>query len=141
MRAYRARGHQLAGHGYDHTSFPRLSRAQLLDQCARTDRALGVQLVARSWLRPPHGALDVRALAVLVAARYTVALWSLDSLDYEDRDPALIAARCAPAQVRGGEVVLLHEGQAWTLAALPRSVASLREAGYEFATMFDLFAR
>src|ERR1041385_7658407 len=37
VREYLRRGHQVPGHGYDHTRFTKLSRRHLLDQCARTD--------------------------------------------------------------------------------------------------------
>jgi peptidoglycan/xylan/chitin deacetylase (PgdA/CDA1 family) len=39
-----------------------------------------------------------------------------------------------------GDVVLFHEGQQWTLDALPRIVADLHAAGLECVTMHDLFA-
>lgn len=141
MRAYTRRGHQLAGHGYDHTRFTKLGRRALLDQCARTDRVLGAQLAGRPWVRPPHGSLDAPSLVTLLAAGYAVAMWTLDSCDYGDRDPASLAARCAPDQVAPGEVLLFHEGQRWTLEALPRIVGALHDAGYECVTMHDLFAR
>ena len=139
VREYRRRGHQIASHGYDHTRFTRMSRRELLDQCARTETAIGGQVSGRPWVRPPHGAVDARSLVTLLAARYTVALWSVDSLDHTDRDIASIAARCSPANVGGGDVLLFHEGQPWTLAAVPRIVAALHGAGYELVTMHDLF--
>src|SRR3954468_1741088 len=40
IREYLRRGHQVAGHGYDHTRFTKLSRRQLIDQCQRTDQAI-----------------------------------------------------------------------------------------------------
>jgi len=141
VREYLRRGHQVASHGYDHARFPKLSRRALLDQCARTDRALGGQLTGRSWVRPPHGSLDAAALVTLVAAGYTVAMWSLDSCDYSEREPDTLAQRCAPGAVIAGDVLLFHEGQDWTLAALPRIVTALHAAGLECVTMHDLFAR
>ena len=140
VREYLRRGHQVAGHGYDHTRFTDLDRRALLGQCARTDRVLGAQLDGRAWVRPPHGAVDAGSLLALRLAGYTVALWSLDSHDYEERDPERVVARCAADKVRPGEVLLFHEGQQWTLDALPRIVDQLRSAGYEFATMCDLYA-
>jgi peptidoglycan-N-acetylglucosamine deacetylase len=138
IRDYVRRGHQIAGHGYDHARFSRLGRRALLDQCARTELALGGQLSGRAWVRPPHGTLDATSLLNLVASGRTVAMWSLDSLDYESTDPAEIAERCAAATA--GEVLLFHEGQQWTLDALPSIVAALRAAGLECVTMHDLFA-
>jgi peptidoglycan/xylan/chitin deacetylase (PgdA/CDA1 family) len=138
VREYTRRGHQVAGHGYDHVRFTKLSRRELLAQCERTDRAIGSQPIARAWVRPPHGSLDARSIVTLRAAGYVIALWSLDPRDYDDRDPDVIVERCARATA--GDVVLLHEGQDWTLAALPRIVAAVHAAGLECVTMHDLFA-
>lgn len=140
VRDYLRRGHQLAGHGYDHTRFTKLSRRSLLDQIERTERALGGQMTGKPWVRPPHGSVDAGSLLTLITGGYTVAMWSLDACDYSDRDPASLAERCAPKQVAPGEVLLFHEGQQWTLDALPRIVKSLQDAGYECVTMHDLFA-
>jgi peptidoglycan-N-acetylglucosamine deacetylase len=139
-REYVRRGHQIASHGYDHQRFPSLSWSALRDQLERTDAVLGPQPVARPWVRPPYGKVDARVLGQLLAHGATIALWSLDSHDYEIRDPDELVARCAPSEVASGEVILLHEGQQWTLDALPRIVDSLRGAGYEMVTMADLLA-
>jgi peptidoglycan/xylan/chitin deacetylase (PgdA/CDA1 family) len=140
IREIRRRGHQLAGHGYDHTRFPELSRHELLAQCARTAATLG-SLDGQPWVRPPHGALDLPSLATLRGAGYVVALWSLSARDWATRDREAIAAACAPSKVLPGEVILLHEGEPETLAALPRIVTALHASGFECVTMADLFAR
>lgn len=141
VREYLRRGHQVASHGYDHTRFSKLTRRGLIEQCERTESALGGQLTGRPWVRPPHGTLDAPALVTLVAAGYSIAMWSVDSCDYSERDPETLADRCAPGAVRSGDVVLFHEGQDWTLAALPRIVTALHAAGLECVTMQDLFSR
>ena len=141
VREYLRRGHQVAGHGYDHTSFPKLSRRALLDQCSRTERSLGGQLTGQPWVRPPHGSLDATSTLSLLAAGYAVALWSIDSHDYTENDAGKIAERCSPAHVGPGDVLLFHEGQEWTLEALPPIVAALHASGLECVTMHDLFAR
>ena len=138
VRDYLRRGHQIAGHGFDHARFPTLGRRALLDQCTRTDAVLTGQLTGRPWVRPPHGTLDATSLLHLVTSGRTVAMWSLDSLDYSTTSADEIAARCATATA--GEVLLLHEGQQWTLDALPRIVEAMRAAGLECVTMHDLFA-
>jgi peptidoglycan/xylan/chitin deacetylase (PgdA/CDA1 family) len=138
VREYVRRGHQVASHGYDHTRFTELGTRALLEQCRRTEGALGGQLTGQPWVRPPHGELDARSIVTLRAAGYTVSLWSVDSCDYDDSDPKSIAARCAPAS--SGDVLLFHEGQQHTLDALPLVVEQLRAAGCECVTMYDLFA-
>jgi peptidoglycan-N-acetylglucosamine deacetylase len=138
VREYVRRGHQIAGHGFDHTRFNRLGRRALLDQCAKTDAALGVQLSGRPWVRPPHGSLDATSLINLVASGYTVAMWSFDSRDYHLTDADELVSECAG--ITAGDVVLLHEGQQWTLDALPRIVDAIHGAGLECVTMHDLLA-
>ncbi|MBC7973472.1 MAG: polysaccharide deacetylase family protein [Myxococcales bacterium] len=138
VRAYLRRGHQIAGHGFDHARFTKLNRRALLAQCAQTDAALGGQLSGKSWVRPPHGSVNAPSLINLVTTGYTVAMWSIDSHDYETQDPAEVARHCA--HTAGGDVLLFHEGQQWTLDALPRIVAQIHAAGLECVTMHDLFA-
>jgi peptidoglycan/xylan/chitin deacetylase (PgdA/CDA1 family) len=152
-REYVERGHQIAGHGYDHKRFPALGYAALREQLRRTDAALGLHARAtdaktkdgatnratRNWVRPPYGNLSARVLAQILAHRRTVALWSLDSMDYQTKDPDALVAHCAPSVVRPGEVILMHEGQQWTLDALPRIVHALRGAGYEMVTLAEMF--
>lgn len=140
VREYLRRGHQLANHGFDHARFTKLSGAELQEQLERTERSIGGQLTGRPWVRPPHGDLDASSFVRLLSGGYTIALWSVDACDYDDRDAASVAARCSPEHVGAGDVILLHEGQQWTLDALPRIVTPLHAAGYEFVTMHDLFA-
>lgn len=139
VREYLRRGHQIANHGFDHEPFTKLSRRQLLDQLARTDRAIGGQATGRLWVRPPYGNVDATTLLALRSAGYIVAMWTIDSLDYTEKDPNKVAERCANAS--SGDVLLFHEGQQWTIDALPRVVTSLHANGYECVTMHDLFAR
>ncbi|HLL23583.1 MAG TPA: polysaccharide deacetylase family protein [Kofleriaceae bacterium] len=140
VREYVRRGHQVANHGYDHKRFSSLSKRELATQLAKTEAALGGQLSGRPWVRPPHGDLGPTSFVHLLAAGYTIALWSIDPQDYDDKDPTLLAERCSPKHVGPGDVILLHEGQQWTLDALPRIVTTLHAAGYECVTMHDLFA-
>jgi peptidoglycan/xylan/chitin deacetylase (PgdA/CDA1 family) len=111
-----------------------------MDQVTRTDRALGFQITGHSWVRPPHGSIDAASLVTLVTAGYKVAMWSLDSCDYGTDDPSTIATTCSADRITAGEVLLFHEGQQWTLDALPRIIAGVHGAGYECVTMHDLLA-
>lgn len=140
LREYLRRGHQVASHGWDHAAFPTLSPLALRDQLRRSDAVIGPQPTGRPWVRPPYGQINARVIAQLLAGGYTVALWSFDSLDHTLQDPAALAERCAPSAMAPGEVILMHEGQRWTVDALPRIVGGLRDAGFECVTMADLFA-
>jgi peptidoglycan/xylan/chitin deacetylase (PgdA/CDA1 family) len=47
-------------------------------------------------------------------------------------------ARLAPESLRPGEIVLLHETQRWTLAALPRILENLSRAGWRAVPVGEL---
>jgi peptidoglycan-N-acetylglucosamine deacetylase len=135
---YVARGHELAGHGYTHTPFPKLAPAVLVDELARTADLLPPCVSGRPFVRPPQGRMTAASLLRVAAAGYTTVLWSLDSDDCRTREVAELRNRCAPDAVRPGEILLFHELQPWTLEALPAVVDGLRSAGFELATVGEL---
>jgi peptidoglycan/xylan/chitin deacetylase (PgdA/CDA1 family) len=65
-------------------------------------------------------------------------LWSRDSGDDRARTAAEVVAWLVPERLRAGDIVLLHEGQTWTLEALPIVLRRLRAAGFAFATVSEL---
>jgi peptidoglycan/xylan/chitin deacetylase (PgdA/CDA1 family) len=46
----------------------------------------------------------------------------------------------APATIGPGEIVLLHEGQEWTLAALPSILEALAGAGYQAVPVGEMLS-
>lgn len=143
VRAYVARGHEVWGHGYTHRRFPRLSVAELREELQRTAAVLPPSPgpATRALVRPPHGDLSPRALLCCARAGLTTVMWSHNSMDYRLTDPVQIVAHQRCADLRGGEIVLLHEGQPWTLAALPGLVADLRARGLAPVTVSELLMR
>jgi peptidoglycan/xylan/chitin deacetylase (PgdA/CDA1 family) len=138
LLAILARGHEVASHGYAHLRFPELSRAEIRAELDRTAAVLPPTMRARPMVRPPGGLISLPSLAACAWAGYQVVLWSLDSRDARTRDPGEVAACLAPERMRPGDIVLLHEGSPWTLAALPDAIARLRDAGWEMATVSEL---
>jgi len=134
-------GHEIAGHGYTHRRFPRLSAPELLDELERTRRLLPMEGHHRPLVRPPHGAVSVASMLTTASAGFTTALWSYDSGDWATDDTKSLVARFTSERVEAGDIVLLHEGQSWTLEALPRIVETLREEGHELVTMGECLAR
>ncbi|HUS64258.1 MAG TPA: polysaccharide deacetylase family protein [Kofleriaceae bacterium] len=134
------RGHEVASHGYSHKRFTLMTRGELDDELDRTDALLPVSRAPRPLLRPPQGATNLRSLVRCARRGYTTVLWSLDSDDCRTEDPRVVAERCAPERVTPGEIVLLHEGQRWTLEALPQLLAGLSGAGYALVTVGELLA-
>ena len=129
------RGHEVAGHGYTHKRFPDMTADELRSELRRTNDALPPS-VARSFVRPPHGALHVPSLAHCAAQGFTTVMWSLDSRDANHRDAATVADNAGAA--RAGDIVLMHEGQQWTIEALPEIARRVRARGLDFCRVSDL---
>jgi peptidoglycan/xylan/chitin deacetylase (PgdA/CDA1 family) len=132
-----ARGHEVAGHGFTHTPFPKLDAEALRGELRRTAAALPPP-VGRPLLRPPQGATSLRSLAICAAHGYQTVMWSRDSDDCRTSSPDRLVERLAPEAVKPGDIVLLHEGQSWTLDALPRILSALTAAGWRTVTVGEI---
>jgi peptidoglycan-N-acetylglucosamine deacetylase len=133
------RGHELGGHGYTHRPFSQLRPGELGNELTRTQDLLPTaQRTARKLVRPPQGALSLSALLTCAVAGFTTVLWSHDSGDCRTECAGDVVRALAEAPLAGGEIVLLHEGQSWTLEALPEIVGRLRKAGHELVTVGEL---
>jgi peptidoglycan/xylan/chitin deacetylase (PgdA/CDA1 family) len=135
-----ARGHEVAGHGFTHTAFPKLDAPTLRGELERTAALLPPARTLRPLVRPPHGATSLRSLALCARDGYTTVLWSRDSDDCRTRSPAEVAARVAPDALAPGEIVLMHEGQEWTLDALPHILEALAGQGWKAVPVGELLA-
>jgi peptidoglycan/xylan/chitin deacetylase (PgdA/CDA1 family) len=136
-----ARGHELAGHGYSHRRFSELSPDSLRDELFETRRLLPWDRCRTSLVRPPHGAVSLSSLFTSARAGFTSVLWSYDSCDARASTAIEVTRRFEAEAVPPGAIVLLHEGQRWTLEALPRVLQTLNEAGHELVTIGELLDR
>jgi peptidoglycan/xylan/chitin deacetylase (PgdA/CDA1 family) len=136
------RGHEVAGHGYTHRTFPKLSRLGLLaDELDKTARLLPPSAPRRPIVRPPQGAISLTALATCARSGFTTVFWSLDSGDWRTTRAADVVEAVVGRPVDPGAIVLFHEGQSWTLDALRAIVGNLRDAGHQMVTVGELLGR
>jgi peptidoglycan/xylan/chitin deacetylase (PgdA/CDA1 family) len=130
-------GHELAGHGYTHRRFPELSAPELRDELERTRALLPETRLRRPLVRPPHGAVSLASTIACARAGFTLVLWSHDSGDWCTSRPEEVV-RSFDQALEPGAIVLFHEGQDWTLDALPEILGTLRKAGHELVTVGEL---
>ncbi len=89
-------------------------------------------------MRPPYGAINTRVESLLDDLGYPMVLWSVDPLDWRDRNSTTVANRVL-GQVHPGSIVLLHDIHASTVAAVPRILRELEKRGYVFVTVTELY--
>jgi peptidoglycan/xylan/chitin deacetylase (PgdA/CDA1 family) len=147
VREIARRGHEVALHGHTHRKLHRAGPARIadeLDRCVAAIRSAGVD--PAPLFRAPHGFRGPFLGPALRARGLTLVGWTRGVFDTERPGAEVIAARACRA-MRGGEILLLHDGCATpgidprrdqTAAAVPEIVARWRAAGYELVTLGEL---
>ncbi len=128
-------GHQIGNHTWDHPNLTNMPDDQIQEQLRLTDDLIA-QLIGgpTPFLRPPYGAYNDRVLA---ASGLPIIFWSVDPLDWRDRDAAIVAARIMEAPV--GAIILAHDIHKSTVDAVPAIIDAIRGRGIQFVTVTKLF--
>lgn len=121
-------GHEVAVHGYRHTLLLRRGVRELAQDLDRAYAVIAEATgTAPALYRPPYGVFSSGALAHVRERGWRPLLWSTWGRDWERRATARSIARRATNRLRPGDVVLLHDSDAYssddswrrTAAALP----------------------
>lgn len=117
-------GHEIGNHTFGHPDLSRLSPGEVEAQIAQTQVAvMRAGVPAPRLIRPPYGSIDP-----MVASHnhLTVVRWNVDPEDWRLKDPAKVI-ELLMAQVRPGSIVLLHDIQPVTVAALESALQLLKQ--------------
>jgi peptidoglycan/xylan/chitin deacetylase (PgdA/CDA1 family) len=129
-------GHHLCNHTINHDGKLPGRSQKVVDQEIRgaNQQLLEKVGVKPAYYRPPGGKMGPKIEATVKDEGQQVLLWTVDTKDFQKgRTPEAIIASVMTT-VKGGGVVLMHDGggdQAATLAALPALIDQLRAAGYQ----------
>jgi peptidoglycan/xylan/chitin deacetylase (PgdA/CDA1 family) len=139
-------GHVIGNHTFTHPNLIFCSRTQIRLQLEECERALSNAVGKHSRLfRPPHGARRPDVLQVVRKMGFEPVMWSVSGYDWNPHSPAQIEVNVA-RQVRGGDVVLLHDGghtsmnadRSSTVAATNQLIRRYRDQGYTFVTVPEM---
>jgi len=136
LMAYEA-GFTIGLHGYTHTSFRSLSEDEIIAELERTNDLLESITGSRATtMRPPYGAIGDDEVDVIRSQDLLIYLWSLDTLDWAQRDANEIL-RNIQEYTRPGEIILMHafSGQRLVPEILPEIIEFLRDEGFEMRAL------
>lgn len=128
VRAQVSAGMWVANHSYTHPHLSQLSQAQIDSEIARTQQAIAKAGGGTPKLfRPPYG--ETNATVRSVAAKYglTEILWDVDSQDWNNAGTDAIVQ--ATSRLTDGQIILMHDGPANTVAAIPGIARGLAARG------------
>jgi peptidoglycan/xylan/chitin deacetylase (PgdA/CDA1 family) len=145
-REVAAAGHVIGNHTYTHPNLIFCSPAQVLAQLGDCDRVLTDTVGEHSKLvRPPFGGRRPDVLKAARAQGFVPVMWAIAGHDWNPLPPEAIESRIT-RQVRGGEVILLHDGghlstnadRSPTITATDHLIARYKSEGYRFVTVPEM---
>lgn len=108
LKAIAKDGHEIGNHGYFHKEHNTLSLAQNQKEIESCNRFIELAIgKAPTLFAPPSGAYGEQTLQACKNLNMKTILWSKDTIDWRDKDAALIYTR-ATKNVQKGDFILLH---------------------------------
>ena len=129
-------GHELGNHSWSHPSMSGMPIEAQMEEIARTDARLeAFDSRSRHPFRPPFGRLPRDLLLRFARTGRTIAFWSYDSNDYQRLPAATLLERVRADPPKSGDVVLMHDDNADTVALLASLLPEWRAEGYAVRAM------
>ncbi|MFC6260975.1 polysaccharide deacetylase family protein [Levilactobacillus fujinensis] len=134
-RAVLAGGNELGNHSWNHPNFSAIGTAQTVSQITRTNRAIFQATgTLPQYVRPPYGNITA---AEGRAIEQPIIRWSVDSRDWSYLNTAKDINEVMK-DTRGGDIVLMHDIHAQSVAAVPTIIKRLKAKGYKLVTVSQL---
>jgi peptidoglycan/xylan/chitin deacetylase (PgdA/CDA1 family) len=136
-------GHVVGNHTFSHPNLIFASALQTKMQLLDCQQALTDAVGEHSRLfRPPFGGRRPSTLRIARALGLEPVMWNVTGGDWKGK-PAEYVERRVGRQVRGGDVILLHDGgheafgadRSQTVIATDRLIGRYKAEGYEFLTI------
>jgi peptidoglycan/xylan/chitin deacetylase (PgdA/CDA1 family) len=145
-RAVAAAGHAIGNHSWDHPNLIFSSAAEVRRQLHQTQQAIFDNTgISAKLFRPPFGGRRPATLRIARALGLEPVMWNVSCYDWKPISADEIA-RHAARQIRGGDVILLHDGghrrmgvdRSRSIEATDRLLARHKAEGYEFVTIPEM---
>ena len=128
-------GMEIGNHTADHADLTTLNAEDVVYQIDTVNTQLN-DLIGHgaTALRPPYGAVND---TVKSNASLPMILWSIDTLDWESKDPEKIVDTVL-SEVEDGSIILMHDIYSTTVDAVEILIPELLSQGYELVTVHEL---
>lgn len=128
-------GHEIGNHTYTHCDLCTITQERQVEEVMKTSEIINkVTGQETIWLRPPFGKIKKGTLS----DDYIYVGWTVDTLDWCSNSVESITRR-VEKQLHEGGIILMHDQYQNTLLSLPYIIDWVRQQGYEFVTLGELF--
>ncbi|GAB4282037.1 MAG: hypothetical protein Fur0025_10900 [Oscillatoriaceae cyanobacterium] len=136
-----AAGHAIGNHTWSHRYY-QVDSTLAAKELGDTSNLIYKLTGAKSKIfRPPGGVMDNGLVAYAHSQNYVVAMWSSDAREASGPSVETLVNNVVSNASPGG-IVLMHDGggdRSTTVQALPIIITRLRQQGYRFVTLPQLF--
>ena len=141
-----AAGHEVGNHTWDHPPLVFRSAAETRRQLVETQKVIEDACgVIPTLFRPPFGGRRPGTFGVVRSLGLTPVMWNVTCYDWSATSNESIEQK-ARRQIRGGDVVLLHDGghlefgtdRHWTVKATETLLREYGAKGYEFLGVAEM---
>ena len=141
-------GHEVGNHSFSHPYLTESSQFTREKELERTDMALDLLGCPKKGrlIRPPFSAFDDRLTTYIAHKQQHLALWSIDSGDWQGLGSEAIVKNVL-TRVKNGSIVIFHDSdekdqadRTPTVEALEVILPALKAEGYELVTVSELVA-
>lgn len=136
IRRIKDEGHEIGNHGYNHTSFKRLSGEALLNQINNTNTNI-INIISEqpTLVRPPYGELNKNAINTL---NYPIIFWSIDPRDWDGTSISAMQKNII-TNLDDGKIILLHDLYENTAQLVKIIVPQIKALDYDIVSITELF--
>jgi peptidoglycan/xylan/chitin deacetylase (PgdA/CDA1 family) len=152
LREVAGAGHPIGSHTYSHVTMPLHTDETIRRELRQTREAIedaGVEMAVvqgRRLMRPPYGRRRPGTVRVLWEEGYIPILWSVTLWDWSKGVTTEKIMRKANRQIKGGDVILLHDGcdvaMGWdrshSIEATEQIISRWKSEGFEFVSIPEL---
>jgi len=141
-------GHEVGNHTFNHPNLILVSSERTRKEIADCQQGLLETTGKTAWLfRPPFGGRRPGTLQIARSLGLEPVMWNVTGHDWTGLPADTIVAKVS-RQIRGGDIILLHDGshvrmganRSQTVIATDRIIAKHKQEGYEFVTIPEMMA-
>jgi peptidoglycan/xylan/chitin deacetylase (PgdA/CDA1 family) len=146
-QAVAAAGHAIGNHTYNHPNLVFCSPSRIREELDQCERVLTDTVGEHSPLfRPPFGARRPDVIQLVREAGLIPVMWTVTAFDWSAKSSAEIEDH-VHRHVKGGEIILMHDGdfagladRSLTVAATGHLIRRYQDRGFSFVSIPEMMA-
>ncbi|MCX7765562.1 MAG: polysaccharide deacetylase family protein [Candidatus Sumerlaeia bacterium] len=132
-------GFEIGNHTFTHKNLTKLTREEIYNEITSTQEIINKTTdIMPKIMRPPYGVFNQTVIEVTRELGLSIIMWQLDTDDYRQNVIKEQIVASVLKNVKGGDIILMHDRNNKTLEATADIIPALRRRGFRFVTVSEL---